>query len=117
MNLLFFKQKTAYEMRISDWSSDVCSSDLVLVCALALVAGRVGAAVGLQDLDHLALQRAVGGLGDLHDRLHLAGFVVDGLPAGGGGLLGNRNQRQQCQRKPGGSIGSAWCRDRVCPSV
>src|SRR3546814_14511050 len=27
----FFKQKTAYEMRISDWSSDVCSSDLVAV--------------------------------------------------------------------------------------
>src|SRR3546814_6566429 len=27
----FFKQKTAYEMRISDWSSDVCSSDLVRV--------------------------------------------------------------------------------------
>src|SRR3546814_5566865 len=26
----FFKQKTAYEMRISDWSSDVCSSDLSL---------------------------------------------------------------------------------------
>src|SRR3546814_12789533 len=26
----FFKQKTAYELRISDWSSDVCSSDLVL---------------------------------------------------------------------------------------
>src|SRR3546814_10107659 len=26
----FFKQKTAYEMRISDWSSDVCSSDLIL---------------------------------------------------------------------------------------
>src|SRR3546814_9675274 len=25
----FFKQKTAYEMRISDWSSDVCSSDLI----------------------------------------------------------------------------------------
>src|SRR3546814_10546191 len=29
MLFLFFKQKTAYEMRISDWSSDVCSSDLV----------------------------------------------------------------------------------------
>src|SRR3546814_3353897 len=28
--LFFFKQKTAYEMRISDWSSDVCSSDLPL---------------------------------------------------------------------------------------
>src|SRR3546814_9131289 len=27
--LFFFKQKTAYEMRISDWSSDVCSSDLL----------------------------------------------------------------------------------------
>src|SRR3546814_8987541 len=28
MSFFFFKQKTAYEMRISDWSSDVCSSDL-----------------------------------------------------------------------------------------
>src|SRR3546814_5736947 len=28
MFLIFFKQKTAYEWRISDWSSDVCSSDL-----------------------------------------------------------------------------------------
>src|SRR3546814_3344636 len=27
-SFFFFKQKTAYEMRISDWSSDVCSSDL-----------------------------------------------------------------------------------------
>src|SRR3546814_5558177 len=27
--VFFFKQKTAYEMRISDWSSDVCSSDLL----------------------------------------------------------------------------------------
>src|SRR3546814_9060550 len=29
--VFFFKQKTAYEMRISDWSSDVCSSDLLVV--------------------------------------------------------------------------------------
>src|SRR3546814_19258529 len=29
-NLFFFKQKTADEMRISDWSSDVCSSDLII---------------------------------------------------------------------------------------
>src|SRR3546814_3391683 len=29
MYVFFFKQKTAYEMRISDWSSDVCSSDLL----------------------------------------------------------------------------------------
>src|SRR3546814_9032731 len=32
----FFKQKTAYEMRISDWSSDVCSSDLAILEALAM---------------------------------------------------------------------------------
>src|SRR3546814_10091082 len=30
--VFFFKQKTAYEMRISDWSSDVCSSDLHPPC-------------------------------------------------------------------------------------
>src|SRR3546814_1834476 len=30
MVVFFFKQKTAYEMRISDWSSDVCSSDLAI---------------------------------------------------------------------------------------
>src|SRR3546814_5299789 len=35
----FFKQKTAYEMRISDWSSDVCSSDLADQRARAGVAG------------------------------------------------------------------------------
>src|SRR3546814_2615013 len=33
--VFFFKQKTAYEMRISDWSSDVCSSDLDAVQKLA----------------------------------------------------------------------------------
>src|SRR3546814_2840305 len=30
-SVFFFKQKTAYEMRISDWSSDVCSSDLAAI--------------------------------------------------------------------------------------
>src|SRR3546814_10650403 len=29
-SFFFFKQKTAYDMRISDWSSDVCSSDLII---------------------------------------------------------------------------------------
>src|SRR3546814_9652391 len=32
----FFKQKTAYEMRISDWSSDVCSSDLAVLIAIGI---------------------------------------------------------------------------------
>src|SRR3546814_1528769 len=34
MCFFFFKQKTAYEMRISDWSSDVCSSDLYRLTSL-----------------------------------------------------------------------------------
>src|SRR3546814_3361182 len=39
----FFKQKTAYEMRISDWSSDVCSSDLPqgMQVVSAAIGGRV----------------------------------------------------------------------------
>src|SRR3546814_10906717 len=40
MFFLFFKQKTAYEMRISDWSSDVCSSDLETGVAIEDRAGR-----------------------------------------------------------------------------
>src|SRR3546814_520413 len=40
----FFKQKTAYEMRISDWSSDVCSSDLIGQVARALEASMQRAA-------------------------------------------------------------------------
>src|SRR3546814_6480754 len=38
--VFFFKQKTAYEMRISDWSSDVCSSDLPLPRAPTLLSER-----------------------------------------------------------------------------
>src|SRR3546814_2918028 len=37
----FFKQKTAYEMRISDWSSDVCSSDLPKKPARATLHGEI----------------------------------------------------------------------------
>src|SRR3546814_20825296 len=47
----FFKQKTAYEMRISDWSSDVCSSDLADVPALGpfrLQVGIADEAVGIE---------------------------------------------------------------------
>src|SRR3546814_2719433 len=46
-SFFFFKQKTAYDMRISDWSSDVCSSDLLDAVAHenvgAAEAGRTGA--------------------------------------------------------------------------
>src|SRR3546814_17599737 len=45
--VFFFKQKTAYEMRISDWSSDVCSSDLVQHAAV-LGAGIMGGGISYQ---------------------------------------------------------------------
>src|SRR3546814_18103073 len=38
----FFKQKTAYEMRISDWSSDVCSSDLKLIESQTRMSVQIG---------------------------------------------------------------------------
>src|SRR3546814_4988881 len=40
MFVVFFKQKTAYEMRISDWSSDVCSSDLHLTAEVRRIGAR-----------------------------------------------------------------------------
>src|SRR3546814_5335562 len=43
----FFKQKTAYEMRISDWSSDVCSSDLDTV---------LGPSLGFEFLRHSGIE-------------------------------------------------------------
>src|SRR3546814_13243043 len=52
MFFFFFKQKTAYEMRISDWSSDVCSSDLL--------------AQFLQHRDHLVDILAIGNAGIDH---------------------------------------------------
>src|SRR3546814_16195471 len=79
MFFFFFKQKTAYEMRISDWSSDVCSSDL----DLAAVGGAPGAVGGQpravdqqrpQILDEaglqLVVQLGVVGEDDLAGRLH-----------------------------------------------
>src|SRR3546814_8170256 len=39
--VVFFKQKTAYEMRISDWSSDVCSSDLYAGVAAEEASARI----------------------------------------------------------------------------
>src|SRR3546814_3283925 len=51
----FFKQKTAYEMRISDWSSDVCSSDLIerligtMIGKLRLLPGATGSNVAARD--------------------------------------------------------------------
>src|SRR3546814_3448408 len=62
LHFFFFKQKTAYEMRISDWSSDVCSSDLlerrVLVAQSAQQRPfRHGQQLGRLELARLAIRQ------------------------------------------------------------
>src|SRR3546814_6964158 len=53
--VLFFEQKTAYELRISDWSSDVCSSDLVVdLVELAAIEPHAAAARAVVDLHAVA---------------------------------------------------------------
>src|SRR3546814_1234193 len=91
---LFFKQKTAYEMRISDWSSDVCSSDLVDRVAPALAEDRHQLAVAGVDV-HRLLQRDVA-------------QGVDFRQPGG-----NREE----QDADGQQIGRASCRERECRYV
>src|SRR3546814_6617075 len=78
MFFFFFKQKTAYEMRISDWSSDVCSSDLP-----ERVVRRVAVCGGAGDF---LLDRLAGSDADVYltsDLRHhpAAEFVEKGGPA------------------------------------
>src|SRR3546814_10855640 len=56
--VFFFKQKTAYEMRISDWSSDVCSSDLAVVQRLHV--GATGVDHRLDREEHAGFQDHAG---------------------------------------------------------
>src|SRR3546814_8628977 len=91
--LFFFKQKTAYEMRISDWSSDVCSSDLVfenlelvLECQPALISSKIW------NIDRLSPNGEI----RIRDRT---------VPLAGA-LLSEHNE-----------IGRASCRARVCQYV
>src|SRR3546814_5196706 len=84
----FFKQKTAYEMRISDWSSDVCSSDLIRD-AMAVTAQDLGAA-GRDNSFGWGLVQAKAALDELDGA---------GTPP------------------PGDEIGRASCRERVCQYV
>src|SRR3546814_12970918 len=96
----FFKQKTAYEMRISDWSSDVCSSDLqrrgedrAEAPAFRFLRLQIGiAAAAPQDGDAAV---ALGEVGDPPGaQVRLAQHIVDaGVHA---------------------EIGRASCRERVC---
>src|SRR3546814_19830003 len=51
--VFFFKQKTAYDMRISDWSSDVCSSDLYADSQNGRFLGAEMAGPGAEHIGHL----------------------------------------------------------------
>src|SRR3546814_6362216 len=81
MLCFFFKQKTAYEMRISDWSSDVCSSDLLALLSrlhqgphrdllalgeLVFQGGRIGADERDRRLGGLQVQKPVA-LGEIEE--------------------------------------------------
>src|SRR3546814_8650861 len=96
----FFKQKTAYEMRISDWSSDVCSSDLRAALGSAIDLADHIAGGGRAVLAEMRAVKVVHEvlallqlLRELVDRLaiarDLAGAAGDGLVPGGesGALL------------------------------
>src|SRR3546814_19473504 len=109
----FFKQKTAYEMRISDWSTDVCSSDLPLASGLEL--GSQGTAqVGLQILDMLHADRHAYEVGLDAGRFHLC-FRHGAGPHGGGmyrqgfhAAQADRIRRpRQCRTKAAGGIEAA----------
>src|SRR3546814_9660796 len=105
----FFKQKTAYEMRISDWSSDVCSSDLILLASHQTNVGFAWDDIG--DLINVTAQHREitsdtrrAGIGN--------GFTVPAhVPgeANGSCNFAVRTGREQ--------IGRASCRERVCQYV
>src|SRR3546814_7502453 len=100
MLCFLFKQKTAYEMRISDWSSDVCSSDLVEASAQLVDAGVDGG----EELGHI-----LGDSGNQRDRQR-----VDSLEA-----LRRSLQRRGVDRRVGlaDELGRASGRERVCQYV
>src|SRR3546814_7469549 len=95
----FFKQKTAYEMRISDWSSDVCSSDLPGEQASAF--GAVSNAIGDYSTSVSTQSAATGtssvALGGPIDLIPGLGFFID--------------------TQASGEIGRAPCRERGCQYV
>src|SRR3546814_11540247 len=78
---LFFKQKTAYEMRISDWSSDVCSSDLHLA-AVEREAIEVIPEIGHVEAD-IEVVQPVG-------QLYVAAVGVVGIAGGHAGADGDQ---------------------------
>src|SRR3546814_10516418 len=69
----FFKQKTAYEMRISDWSSDVCSSDLGLAAIDRVEQQAFELRRALHGVLHRRRRQAIGRAGIARLQDHLVG--------------------------------------------
>src|SRR3546814_2674496 len=68
----FFKQKTAYEMRISDWSSDVCSSDLLEQELGCILFQRTGRRLEFTPAGHDVLKAARRALAAIADIRHVS---------------------------------------------
>src|SRR3546814_8863516 len=113
--MFFFKQKTAYEMRISDGSSDVCSSDLHEEALRALrqaAAGNVDVLL-LQPLDHgLDRQVQLGQLLLVDIDLDLVLEATADLDRGDA-----LDRLEPLLQDIVGEIGRASCRERVCQYV
>src|SRR3546814_7564953 len=115
--VFFFKQKTAYEMRISDWSSDVCSSDLTTppfsVSKMRRASARLRRAVScaVTRLVRCASVRGVCVDARRHrpHRLDLVELRNVIGPANISGLLVDEEREVE--------IGRASCRERVCQYV
>src|SRR3546814_2639695 len=90
--VFFFKQKTAYEMRISDWSSDVCSSDLVARAKMPPSWRRLAAAWPETDSVGLLRRRALWRAG-IYRALELCRC---GDPVGGSGRSEERRVGKEC---------------------
>src|SRR3546814_7976066 len=102
----FFKQKTAYEMRISDWSSDVCSSDLeVEAVARSLMSLFEQYDKTNRKLPPELLQTLSG--------IDEPGRLADTIAAHLGVRLADKQRLLDTIDK----IGRASCRERVCPYV
>src|SRR3546814_3471601 len=101
----FFKQKTAYEMRISDWSSDVCSSDL-----RARSGGPFTVADGRRHPDDMTFEHAV--LAHQSDRRMLA--LMDVAELGFFEIAGHIEAVRSEERRVGKECVST-CRSRWSP--
>src|SRR3546814_10258159 len=116
--IFFFKQKTAYEMRISDWSADVCSSDLASAEFSCSLDGRRhrGERARLRARTMVGAVDRSGAGQRARDRLCLDLPVLPRLSLlksrGRADRIGGDGAIYECDEN-----GRASCRERVCPDV